>query len=82
MAEAEATRKVRSGNAQLMEANLSLLMEIRETDTEIDAERRKLRAKCQEMQKRGISVPGNFAELLAENQQGNPRPTPATGEQK
>ncbi|KAE9018452.1 hypothetical protein PF010_g8678 [Phytophthora fragariae] len=65
---------MRGDNAQLMEANLSLLMEIREADTVIDALRLKLRAQCDAMEKCGIPVPGNFTELLAPIQL---RPTPS-----
>lgn len=64
---------MRGDNAQLMEANLSLLMEIRETDTEIDTLRLKLRAQCDALEKCGIPVPVNFTELLAQIQ---PRPSP------
>lgn len=73
---------MRGDNAQLMETNLLLLMEIRETDTEIDTMRIQLRAQCDTLQKRGIQVPENFTELLAQSLQGNQRPAPATTEQQ
>lgn len=52
-----------------METNLSLLLEIRETDTDIDEARRKLLTQCKLLENHGIPVPQHFLELLAESQQ-------------
>ncbi|KAI9895447.1 hypothetical protein PsorP6_018322 [Peronosclerospora sorghi] len=70
-----ALRVMRSANAKLMEKNLSLLMEIRETYTEINETRQTLVMKCWLLEKRGIPLPQHFLELLAEQQGDNPRPT-------
>ncbi|KAK1945715.1 hypothetical protein P3T76_002763 [Phytophthora citrophthora] len=67
------TRSMRSDNARLMETNLSLLLECREMDTEINEMREKLLAKCKLLEKRGIPVPQQFLELLA-SQQGSQIP--------
>ncbi|KAG3121718.1 hypothetical protein PI125_g19 [Phytophthora idaei] len=70
----EKLQAIRSENAKLMETNLSLLLEIRETDTEIDATRQQLLMQCKLVEKRGIPVPQQFLELLAESQQGSQGP--------
>lgn len=72
-----ALRTMRSDNAKLMETNLSLLMAIRETDTEATEMRLNLLTQCKLLEKRGIPVPQHFLELLAESQQDNQRPTHA-----
>ncbi|ETP43230.1 hypothetical protein F442_09958 [Phytophthora nicotianae P10297] len=65
----EKLQVMRSSNAKLMETNLSLLLEIRETDTEINTTRPQLLMLCKQLEKRGIPVPQHFLELLTEDQQ-------------
>ncbi|KAG1704219.1 hypothetical protein DVH05_006229 [Phytophthora capsici] len=65
------TRAVRSANAKLMETNLSLLLECRETDTEINEMREKLLVMCKLMEERSVPVPQQFLELLAASQHGS-----------
>ncbi|KAL3668797.1 hypothetical protein V7S43_006090 [Phytophthora oleae] len=56
---------MRSDNAKLMKTNLSLLLECRETDAEINATQEKLLVTCKLLEKRGVPVPQQFLELLA-----------------
>jgi len=65
----EARRAKRGDNAQLMESNLALLLEIREADSEIEDAKRELRAQCALLQKRGIKMPSSFTELLVERRE-------------
>lgn len=62
---------MRNANAKLMETNLSLLLECRETDTEINEMREKLLVMCKLMEERSVPVPQQFLELLAASQHGS-----------
>ncbi|KAJ0410423.1 hypothetical protein P43SY_002755 [Pythium insidiosum] len=58
-------RRLRAANASLMNGNLSLLMAIRETDTEILDEWRRLQSLCEALEQRGIPVPASCAALTS-----------------
>ncbi|KAH7484418.1 hypothetical protein PRNP1_003824 [Phytophthora ramorum] len=59
-----ALRARRRDNAKLMETNLSLLMDIREVNNEIDEMRQKLGVQYASLSKRGVAIPKNVSELL------------------
>ncbi|RLN49310.1 hypothetical protein BBJ29_007186 [Phytophthora kernoviae] len=54
-----ALQEMRGTNAKLMEKNLSLLMEIREVDADIEDLRRQLQSQCELLGKRGSVIPHN-----------------------
>ncbi|GLD95416.1 hypothetical protein PINS_up004060 [Pythium insidiosum] len=65
MDESPVLRRLRASNASLMNGNLSLLMEIRETDTKIHNEWRRLQSLCETLEQRGVPVPASCAALTS-----------------
>lgn len=62
--EAPQLRKLRTMNAKLMKENLSLLMSIREKDTEIQREWEKLEKQCLLLQSHHLPLPPSCQQLI------------------
>ncbi|TMW62845.1 hypothetical protein Poli38472_005463 [Pythium oligandrum] len=70
MSDTARLRKLRSSNSKLMKGNLSLLMSIREADTEIHQQWQLLQQYCEQLEREGLPIPPSCVVLMGGQVEG------------